>query len=298
MDLPADYEGMALFIKIVEYGSLSATDRALNLPKATLSRRLNALERRLGTNLVHRNTRSLTLTDAGRVYFERCLPIIAEAEAAEAEMRARMAVPSGLVRLTATVSFGQYVLAPLVFAFLDRYPAVRMELEFTDRRVSLIEEGFDLAVRMGTLEDSELRARRLMRIERLVVATPQYLERAGTPMTPEELRSHRCLIISDQPDQWNFTGTQGEVSVSVPWRLAAHGTLTIREAVLAHQGIALLPEYLLQQDLDLGRVVRLLQDFRAPSIDATALFPKARTTAAATRAFLEFLVEQLVKSSF
>jgi DNA-binding transcriptional LysR family regulator len=298
MDLPADYEGMALFIKIVEYGSLSATDRALNLPKATLSRRLNALERRLGTTLVHRNTRSLTLTDAGRVYFERCLPIIAEAEAAEAEMRSRMAIPSGLVRLTATVSFGQYLLAPLVFAFLDRYPAVRMELEFTDRRVSLIEEGFDLAVRMGALEDSELRARRLMRVERFVVATPQYLEHSGTPTTPEELRSHRCLIVSDQPNQWRFIGSQGEVSVSVPWRLAAHGTFTIREAVLAHQGIALLPEYLLQQDIDTGKVVRLLQDFQVPSIDATALFPKSRTTAAATRTLLEFLVAHLVKPSF
>jgi DNA-binding transcriptional LysR family regulator len=298
MDLPADYEGMALFIKIVQYGSLSATDRALNLPKATLSRKLSALERRLGTTLVHRNTRSLTLTDAGRVYFERCLPIILEAEAAETEMRERMDVPSGLVRLTATASFGQYVLAPLLFAFLDRYPAVRMELEFTDRRVSLIEEGFDLAVRMGELEDSELRARRLMRIERYVVATPQYLERSGTPTTPEELRSHRCLIVSEQPDHWSFIGSQGEVSVTVSWRLAAHGTLTIRDAMLAHQGIALLPEYLLQQEIDSGKVVRLLKDFRVPSIDATALFPKARTTAAATRVLLEFLVEHLVKLGF
>jgi len=161
--------------------------------------------------------------------------------------------------------------------------------------VPLIEEGFDLAVRMGALEDSELRARRLMTVARHLVATPTYLERAGTLASPEDLRTHRCIVVTDQRDTWSFVGPEGEVSVPVCWQLSARSTLTVYEAVLAHQGIALLPDYLIGDDLASGSVVKLLDGFHPPTIDATALFPRSRTTAAATRALLEFLVEKLAR---
>src|SRR5262245_8803883 len=149
-----DLEGMSLFVKIVEHGSLSAAGRALGMPKATVSRRLAELEERLGQPLLNRSTRSLSLTDAGRVYHERCKPIVAEAEAVEADLLSKTRAPSGRVRMTAAAGLGQIVLMPLLTGFLRRYPGISLDLEFADRRVDVIADGYDLAIRMRELQDS------------------------------------------------------------------------------------------------------------------------------------------------
>lgn len=295
MKLPADVEGMVLFVKIVEHRSFSAAGRALDLPKATLSRRLAQLEARLGTRLLLRNSRGLSLTDAGRAYHERCRPIVADMEAAEYEVRARGGEPCGLIRLTATAGFGQAVLVPKLLAFARPYPAVRFDVELTDRRVNVVEEGFDLAVRMGPLEDTELLSRRLARVERRLVAHPAYLEAAGAPRRPADLKRLDCLVGAPDLQHWTLEGAGGEEAVAVRWRMALRHVFALRDAVCAGFGVAVLPAFLADEHLAAGRLVRVLPGWTPRAAEATALLARSRTPSPAVDRLVEFLAADFRK---
>lgn len=292
MRLPTDVEGMVLFVKVVEHRSFSAAGRALDLPKATLSRRLAQLEARLGTPLLLRNSRGLALTDAGRAYHERSRPIVAEMEAAEHEVRARDGELTGLVRLTAAAGFGKAALMPKLLAFARLHPAVRFDVELTDRRVNPVAEGLDLAVRMGPLEDSGLLSRRLARVERRLVAGPGYAE-AAEARRPADLKRLDCLVGAPDLQHWTLEGAGGEEeAVTVRWRMALSHVFALRDAVCAGFGVGVLPAFLADELLAAGRLVRVLPGWAPRAAEAAALLAPGRTRSPALARLVEFLAAE------
>ena len=288
-DMDIDLDGMALFADIVEAGSLSAAGRALDLPKATVSRRLASLERRLGVALLHRSTRSLTLTGPGRRYHERVAPIVRDARAAQREALSWGATPSGLLRVSATEAFGMLVVAPALHGFAERYPEVRIELRLTDRRLNVIAEGIDLAVRMGKLDDSELGSRRLATVTRALVAAPAYLERRGVPADPRELAAHATIATDPDVRAWRVGGHR----VRVSWRFATGNMLATRDAARAGLGIAVVPRFLVADELASGALALVLPDAALAPTHATALYPNVADRSSALRALIDHLVHHL-----
>ncbi len=282
---PSDLSGMALFVRIVEAGSLSAAGRVTGLPKATVSRRLVLLERQAGRPLLARSTRSIALTDAGRRYYERVRLIVQEAEAAQAELTAGNAEPSGLLRISASVTYGPLVIAPRVVAFAARYPRVRIDLSFSEERVHLIAERFDLAIRMGPMEDSDLLSRRLADMPLVIVAAPAYLERRPPPNTATDLADHDAIVGRPDLDHWQV----GDETVRVRWRMNAGSLSATRLALLAGLGIARVPQFVAADALASGALVRLLPDLPLPPVSATAVYPRATTPSPALKALLEEL---------
>lgn len=276
---------MALFVKIVESGSLSAAGRLLGLPKATISRQLALMKQRMGAPLLLRSTRALTLTDAGRRYFERVRPIVRDAELAQIEALAEHATPSGTLKIAAPVAYGQHVLAPKLFAFQQRYPAVRLDLRLGDELVNVIADGFDLAIRLGRLNDSDLLCRRLERIDMWLVASPDYLERAGTPQTVAELANHRGILTRTDLDHW----TVDNQSIRVRWHISTGNMSVTCDAVCAGLGIALVPGFLVDARIAAGSLVRILPECHMDQLEVTALQARSATQSIAVKALLKHL---------
>ena len=279
-----DLTSMAFFIKIVEEGSISAAGRALGVPKATISRRLATLERRIGAPLIARSTRATSLTDAGRRFYERIGPIIREAEAAQSEMVDASVAPVGLLRVTASIVYGQAVVAPKLLSFAQRYPDVRLDLRFSDERPNIVAEGFDLAIRMGDIEDSDLISRKLADIPMVIVAAPSYLNTHGAPRNAQDLKTHVAVLVRPNLDHWNF----GTEVVRVRWRISAGSLAVTREAALAGLGLMRVPEFMVEHDLKSGALVRLLP---LPTTHATALYPRSKVSSRALKFLLDHLSE-------
>src|SRR5260370_2316121 len=223
MPREVDLAGMALFVRIVEHGSLSAAGRSVGLPKATVSRRLAVLERSIGTALLKRSSRALSLTDAGQRYFGRVQPTVREAEAEQSEIETANSAPSGTLRVLAPASIGETIIAPRLIEFLEKNPHVRVDLHFSDDRANLIADGFDLDIRTGTLTDSELVSRRLTAISRAIVAAPSYLAAHGTPATVPDLDRHTAILVRKHFDHWTIGGQ----TVPGSWPMSTlHHTLT------------------------------------------------------------------------
>ena len=280
-----DLTSMAFFIRIVEEGSISAAGRALGLPKATISRRLATLEKRMGAPLIARSTRAISLTDAGRRFYERIGPIIREAEAAQSEMVDASAAPSGLLRVTASITYGQAVVAPKLLTFAQRYPDVRLDLRFSDERPNIVAEGFDLAIRMGDIEDSDLVSRKLADIPMVIVAAPSYVDAYGVPRNAQDLKNHVAVLVRPNLDRWNV----GTEVVRVRWRISAGSMVVTREAVLAGLGLMRVPEFVVERDLKSGALVRLLP---LPTTHATALYPRSKVSSRALKFLLDHLSER------
>lgn len=287
-----DLTGMSLFVEVVRSGGFSAASRALGLPKSTLSRHVAALERRLGVALLRRNTRSFSVTEAGEAYYERCLAVVSAAQAADAEAMERADSPRGLVRITTTVGFGQEMLHGIVCSYLLRFPDMRVEIHLTEERVNLVRDGFDLAIRMGTLVDSELASRRLGAFSRVVCAAPDYLARRGQPRQPADLDQHDCVVVDRRLSTWRFSCERGEVSVHVSWRLCANHIEVVHDAVCGGQGIGNLPRFVVASDLADGRLVEVLADWPQPPIEMTAVYPASRAPSPPVRALIDLLVER------
>lgn len=280
-----DLSGMALFVSIVEEGSLSAAARALGMPKATVSRQLAEMERQAGVPLIARSTRSLTLTGAGRRHYERVRDLVHDARAAQAELLAGSGEPSGLLRVSASVSYGQLVIAPRVVAFAARHPKLHVELDLRDEPVSVIADSYDLAIRMGPVQDSELIGHRLAEVELALVASPAYCARAGTPESAAELSRHDVIAVPSDLSRWRV----GNADVPVTWRFGTRSLPAARLAALAGLGIARLPLFVVAQDLAAGDLVRILPGAELPRAPATALHPRAVTPSTALRMLIQEL---------
>jgi len=284
---------MAVFSKVVAAGSLSAAARELGLSPALVSRRLAALESRLGVRLVNRTTRSLNLTVEGSRYYDACTRVLAEIEEADAEVAAGRVEPQGALKVALPASFGHQHVAPLVPQFAARYPKVQLALSLSDRSVNVMDEGFDVAVCIADLQDSSLAARKLAPNRRVVCASPAYLAAHGTPLTPEDLAKHNCLVTSEFAASWEYKAPDGRsASVRVQGRYACDNWEVLREWALAGLGIALKSTWDVYRQLQEGSLVALLPGYAFHSdVAIYAVYPHRRFLPAKTRVFIEFLAQ-------
>ena len=282
---------MASFVAVVEAGSFVGAADALALSKAAVSRQVGELERRLGTRLLHRTTRRLSLTDDGQLFLARAKEVLAAIEEAESEITSRSGEPSGLLRINAPLTFGVLHLAPLWGRFADAHPKVSLEIDLSDRIVDLVEEGYDLAVRITHLPSSQLVGRQLATSRMVLCASPDYLARHGVPAHPRDLAAHRVISYSywSTRDEWRFTGPEGVVQVRTRPRIHANNGDTCRVAALDHQGIILQPDFLVGDDLRQGTLVELLPDYASLTIGIHALYPSRKHLPLKTRHMVDFL---------
>jgi len=286
---------MEMFVRIVETGSFSAVARELGTTQPTISKQLTGLEKQLKTRLLNRSTRSLSLTEAGTAYYERCKRIIDDVQEAEGALGRLQSSLTGMLHVNSSISLGQIYLTPLILQFQKQYPELMVELSLNDRYIDLVEEGVDVAVRIGRLSDSSLVARRLGSTRRQLVATPAYLALRGTPRTPEDLVNHNCLLYAylSTGNEWTFKGPDGEIRVRVNGNFKANNGHAIREAVMANAGIAIAPDWLIHDKVERGELVALLPEFATSPLEINAVYPSARHVSAKVRSFIEFLQKEV-----
>jgi DNA-binding transcriptional LysR family regulator len=287
---------LSIFVQAIESGGFTAAGKRLGMPKSTVSKRVAELEAQLGVRLVHRTSRSFSLTELGRDFFQHARASVIEAENAENLVRTHLGEPSGTVRLTTSVPTAQFTLAPHLADLSQRYPKLVLSLHITDRFVDIVQEGFDLAIRshVQPLPDSALVQRRLATHAFFVVASPDYVARCGLPLHPEELASHRIIASGATDVTWRLqSGTGGDVMVDVQPVLAADEPFVLLRAAAAGIGITCLPTSVCCPALEDGTLIRLLPDWTAGSVTTTILMPHRRGQLPAVRAVVDFLQQRL-----
>jgi len=288
-------DAMVVFARVVEAESFSGAARTVGLSKSAVSKQISRLEDRLGLRLLNRTTRRLSLTEAGAAFYQGCQRVVAEAEAAELAVTHLASAPRGRLRVSAPMSFGVRHVSPALPEFLRRYPELAVDLTLNDRIVDLVEEGFDVGLRIAPLADSSLVARRLAPSRAILAAAPAYLEARGVPRTLGELEGHTCLIYSYQVtgEAWRLAGPAGERRLKVSGPLRVNNGDAILAAALGGLGIALLPCFISGEDLRAGRLVRVLPEWEAPPDSAvSAVYPAARHLSPKVRSFVDFLAER------
>lgn len=288
---------MALFVEVVKVMSFRRAAEAIGIPNSTLSRRITALEKAIGLRLLHRTTRKIELTEAGQLYFERCKRIVDEARLAHEQLGEMLAQPSGVLRASLSVDFANIFLAPLIAEFARRYPGITFELDLTPRVVDLVTEPFDVAIRMGEPENSNLIARQLARLPRYLYASPRYLELSGEPRQPADLAQHECLRFGTaKADMWTLHREAETIEVAVGGRFLLNSVGMIGRLATLDLGIAMLAEEIVADDLAAGRLRRVLPQWQATPVPVYAI-TETRLLPAKTQRFIEFLRERLGQAS-
>ena len=288
------FEDMRIFCQVMDSGSFTAAADQLGLSKQFVSRRLMQLEERLGVRLLNRSTRRLDVTPLGQSYYESALRLLGEVEQVEQGIAGQTTEPRGTIRVSAPLSFALAHLGCLLPLFLQRYREVTVEVDLSDRPVDLLGEGYDLALRIGTLEDSTLIARRIASIGRVYCASPAYLEERGTPLRPEELHAHDCLPYGHgRQVQWRFEGPGKPLSVNVTGRMRVNNGELLRDAAIAGMGITYLPTFIVGAALREGRLVPVLDEFCPDALTLSAVYPQHRQGSRPVQALIEFLRERL-----
>lgn len=282
---------MALFVEVAQTRSFRRAADATGVPNSTLSRRISALEKAIGLRLLHRTTRKVELTEAGQIYYERCRRIVDEARIAHEQLGEMLAQPSGVLRASLPVDFATVYMAPLMAEFARRYPGITFDLDLTPRRVDLVGEPFDVAIRMGESADSNLIARLLARLSVQVYASPRYLELSGEPTHPAELARHECLGFP-KAGKWALHRGAETVEVEVGGRFLVNSVGMFRRLATLDLGVILLPEEIAAEDLAAGRLRRVLPEWQGNPIPVYAL-TETRLLPAKTQRFIEFLQEHL-----
>ncbi|MEK9723193.1 MAG: LysR substrate-binding domain-containing protein [Rhodospirillaceae bacterium] len=285
---------MSVFVKVVDAESFSSAARALKLTPSAVSKLVSRLEDRLGARLLNRTTRRISLTEEGRAFYQRCLPILGAIEEAERAVTELHAEPRGLLKVNSSTAFGQYHISPLIPEFTERYPDLRVQLTLTDSIVNLVEEEVDVAIRIGELQDSSLIARKLGTARRVVAAAPAYLERHGAPRTPDDLKDHNCLTLSFETslNQWEFAGDEGPQRLRVSGNFETNNALAMHQAALNGLGLIRSADFIIGPDIRAGRLIPLLTKFetdRTPNI--YAVYSHSRHLSPKVRAFVDTLVD-------
>ncbi|MBB3230352.1 LysR family transcriptional regulator [Halomonas stenophila] len=285
------WDRVEAFVEVVRLGAFKAAAERLKVSSSHVSRLVSQLENQLGTTLLYRTTRRIRLTEAGRLYYQHCQHLVEGFHEAEAAIKDLQAKPTGLLGLTCATTFGERFLAPLVHDFMCRHPRLEVRMHFTNRQVDIIDEGFDIAIRMGTLKDSSLIARRLCERREYVVGSPAYFTRVAQPHSLSELARHRCLVGSR--DYWRFDveGVRREVRVDGPW----HGNSgpALLDAALKGLGLAQLPDYYVEAHLARGELISVLDAYRHSDTAVWAVYPRHRHRSPKVRQFLDFLVANI-----
>jgi len=287
-------QAMQLFVRVVDSGSYTAAADQMEISRALASKLVQSLEEQLGVRLLHRTTRKLSLTEAGQNYYQRVAEILAEISEAEAAASEMQADPSGRLRVSAPMSFAIHHLGAAVALFQQRHPRIELELNLNDRQVDLVEEGFDMAIRIARLADSSMIARRIATCRLLLVASPDYLRRAAPLKTPDDLINHNVLsyTLAARRDELSLQRGSEQRTVSVSGNLRVNNGDVIASAAAAGLGIAISPSFLVHELLHRGEVIRVLGDWEIPSIGIHAVYPPGRAIPAKTRSLIDFLVER------
>jgi DNA-binding transcriptional LysR family regulator len=287
------YQEMRVFAAVVDAKSFVHAGEVLGMSKQAISRHVAELESRLGVRLLQRTTRKLSLTDEGQVFYARCAELVGDIDDAEAEITSRTIEGSGLLTVNVPLSFGLLYLAPLWPQFMARHPKITLDVTLVDRVVDLVEDGFDVAVRIARLSSSSLVSRKLTSTRVVVCASPEYLGRRGMPQHPSELAAHDVMSYSllSTGESWEFTGPQGPVSVKVSPRMRTNSGDTCIAAALRHQGVVLQPSFMVGPHLIAGTLVEILPDYHAIELDVYAVYPSRKFLAPRVRLLIDFLVD-------
>ena len=285
---------MAVFVRVAETGNFSATARALKLTPSAVSKLIGRLEDRLGARLLNRTTRRVSLTEEGRTFYQHCTPILAATEEAEQAITEFHGEPRGLLKVNASTAFAQYHIEPLIPGFLARYPALRVQLTLSESIVNLIEDEVDVAIRIGQMPDSSLIARKLGSARRMVVGAPAYLEKFGTPKTPDDLKDHNCLTLSLATtfNQWEFKGPDGPRRIEVGGNFETNNAVALHHAAIAGIGLIRVGNFTATPSIREGLLVPVLADFEAVTeANIYAVYPHSRHLSAKVRVFVDMLVQ-------
>lgn len=287
-------EGMNVFAAVVDTGSFTAAARQLRASKAAVSTQIQKLEDRLGARLLNRTTRKLSLTDEGRGFYEHCRRILDEARDAVDALDTTDAAPRGVLRVNAPMSFGILHLGPAVADFMHTYPEIEVDLVLNDRHIDVIEDGFDIAIRISRLPDSSLIARRLAPCRRVLLASPEYWDRKGRPKHPTDLKNHDALIYDylPEPDTWSFKGPEGRIAVTVQGRMRANNGEVLLSAAKRGLGVNLAPTFFCCGEIRDGELEIALSEFEDDPISVYAVYPHRRHLSPRVRAFVDFLADR------
>lgn len=286
---------MRTFVRVVEAGSFTGVATEQNTTQPTISRQVAALEEHLGARLLTRTTRALTLTDDGRAFYEHALRALEAVGEAENAVGRRQAKPTGTLRLAVPVVLGRRHIVPRLARFLVRYPDVAIDLAMSDGFVDLVEQGIDVAIRVGEITDQSLVARKIGMVRRLTVASPAYLKAKGTPRSPEDLKRHNCIVYTRLAtgNRWHFESVAGPLSVTVSGRFRVDNSEAVREGVLAGLGIAVIPAFAFSDEVTRGAVKVLLKAYEPKLLPLNAVYPSRRYVPLRVRAMIEFLAHEL-----
>lgn len=289
---------MRAFTKVVNRGSFSEAAREMRLSRSAVSKYVIDLEIELGVQLLNRTTQSATPTEVGQRYFERCTAILAEIDDAELSVSQFQVEARGVLRVNAPMSFGTIYLGPLISAFMELHPELQVNLVLSDEHLNTVQEGFDVTIRLTDAPPPNLIARKIAPAPRILCASPRYLESAGTPEHPKDLRNHKCLSYGYLATglQWKLTGDGTDHWIPVVWSLCCNNGEVLRDAAVGGRGITLLPTFIVRRQLEDGSLTEILQNYRAPEMSIFALYPPARYVPVKLRVFIDFLVAHLAQS--
>ena len=286
------WDGISEFVFVAENESFTLASKKMAISTAQVSRQISALEQRLNTKLFYRTTRKVSLTEEGRVFYQHCRSVLDGLDAAERAITNLQSKPQGKIKLTAPVTFGEKQILPLVNNFISKYEDVDVSAYLSNRQVDLVEEGYDLAIRLGKLSDSSMMAKRLGKRTNYVCASPRYLDKYGIPHSISELSHHSCLLGTN--DYWHFKESEREKNVRVSGRLRYNNGYCLADAALKGLGVVQLPDYYVQQHIQSGELVTLLDNYRADDGGIWAVYPKNRHLSPKIRILVDYLAEQLL----
>lgn len=287
----ANWEGVEEFVAVGTHQSFTTAAKKLNTSVAQVSRRVSALEKKLAVKLLNRTTRRVNLTEAGQLYFQHCKHLVEGLELAELAVTQMQRSPTGTIKVTAPVTYGEQQLSPLFTEFLILYPQVNLDIVFTNQKLDLLEAGIDVAIRLGRLQDSNLIAKRLASRQLYVCANQTYLANHGQPHTIAELNNHQCLVGS--MDYWRFRDNEQEKAIRVSGRIKCNSGYSLHQAAKQGLGLVQLPDYYVKEDLNSGQLIEVLSQFRDKQEGIWAVYPENRLLSTKVKLFIEFLAEKL-----
>ncbi|HBY85374.1 MAG TPA: LysR family transcriptional regulator [Colwellia sp.] len=285
------WEGISEFVYVAENESFTLASKKMAISTAQVSRQISALEKRLNIKLFYRTTRKVSLTEEGRIFYQHCRSVLDGLDAAERAITNLQSKPQGKIKLTAPVTYGEKQILPLVNDFLKQYSDVEVSAYLSNQRVDLVEDGYDLAIRLGNLSDSSMMAKKLGERSNFVCASPLYLQKHGIPHSISELNKHSCLLGTN--NYWHFRESDKEKSIRITGRLRYNSGYSLTDAALKGLGIVQLPDYYVKQHLQSGELVTLLDNYRAPDEGIWAIYPQNRHLSPKIRLLVDYLVEHL-----